>query len=153
MGSFWEEIEKENNRKREENYIDDPNIIRWMSLVGGFMMFIMMFVFCPMVDKKSGEYFNDLERKCQDNFYKNEIYAVVKGKEFKSHTYYLTLHLIGTKAEETQIIESNCSRLHSIYNAVEIGDTILKPMDSLLVKIFHSPKYEELNRYETYRKK
>lgn len=152
---FWDDIQKENDRKQAKRYesINTPDKIAFQSILSGLILFLFIFVFCPTMDKNNEKDYKEYEKSCLDSFYRYDIYAVVKKKEFKPRTYYLTIQAIAADSKKTETIDCNCSRLHSIYNIVDIGDTILKPADTLLVKIFNSPKYEELNRYETFRKK
>jgi hypothetical protein len=152
MSWFWDYIEKENNRRLEERpYTDNPNQIAWISIGGGLLFFLFMFVFCPTMNKNAEKEYKEYEKSCQNSFYKYYLYGIVEGKYFKDHTEYMTVYTINLKT--TEVIDCRCSRLHSIYDGVEVGDTILKSADTLLVKIYNSPKYEELNRYETFRKK
>lgn len=152
MGSFWEDREEEYNRKREGYYIDDPTQIAWRSIAIGVFLFLLFFIYCPT---SANEYVEIRERDkvCKDNFFSYSFNGIVKGKEYiqAKRTNFMTIQSLDSNKSER--VNCRCDDLYEIYKAVEIGDTILKPADTLLVKIYNSPKYEELNRYETYRKK
>lgn len=152
---FWDEIEKENERKRAEQYesIDNPDKIAWISITIPLFFCLVLFVVCPMGIKESNKEHAENERLCYNSFYKYRLFGTIKAKErlISKRVFSISVQPVGMS--NIEIFECHCKKLDELYEAVNIGDTILKPADTLLVKIFNSPKYEELNRYETFKKK
>ena len=152
---FWDDVQKENDRKRAEQYesIDNPNKIAWISVAMPLFFCLVFFVFCPMGIKKSNKEYAENERLCYNNFYKCRLFGTIKAKERLIYKRVFSISVQPVGMSNIEILECHCKKLNELYEAVNIGDTILKPADTLLVKIFNSPKYEELNRYETFKKK
>ena len=158
MGAWDDIVEyfaEEHRRKRESmyDYMENPLLL---IIRIGIMLLVILGLFVPRSknDKKVKQDYTDSKRMYHDAFYKFSVYGVVRWKAYKqgdrTHSY-ITYESIDSSTR--RVIECNGDDLYKIYKIVEIGDTILKPADTLLVKIFNSPKYEELNRYETFRKK
>lgn len=150
---FWEYKEKEYATRRADQYeyIDNPNKIAWISICVPIVLCLFFFVYCPMNNKELAKKSDERDRLSYNNFYKYPFYGIIKKKEFnRKRVWVISFQSLGL--DTIQNIECYCKKLDELYEAVNIGDTILKPADTLLVKIFNSPKYEELNRYETFRK-
>ncbi|MBL7816650.1 MAG: hypothetical protein JNL70_16635 [Saprospiraceae bacterium] len=148
---FWDYIERENEKRRAEQYIDNPNHIAWMSLAYGLVLVLFVFVFCPMNDKRLRKDYEELSRPCRRSFYKYPIYGIVKEKEIDTKVRVSRLHIQSLESGAIDKIDCRCDEVSKLIDVVEIGDTILKTADTLWIKVINYPKYSELNYRKTFK--